>query len=374
MVINLLKDNDMKKVYNILLALVTVFAVSACGEDTDPIYDETNATASTLQTIAGNYVLSMESADFATFTYSAANFGMDVSVVYSLETSMDESFSQASELGSSTGDTSIEVAADKMNSTLMNWDVAPGTPTTVYFRIKSYVQNLSSRPTDMVLYSNVISSIITPYSSDKEYPKVWVIGDYCGWSFDTTQYLFCFEEDDVNYQGMVDFGEKAANGFKITGVAGWDDTCNWGTDGNAAAPSAEASSIVLISAAGSGNIACYSNRFYHFSFDKTTLTLKKGDSFNMLSIVGDASGSWDNDIDMEFDTAKQRFWTDVDFSDGEFKFRVDHDWAVSYGSKTEGLLDSGDNIKVSAGKYRVYVNMNNAGNLTYELSAKDYGK
>lgn len=369
----------MKKIYDILLALATVFAVSSCSEDIDPIYDEANSTASTLQTIAENYVLSMESTDFATFTYSAADFGMDVSVVYSLEAAVDENFSQTSELGSSTGSAeSITVTADKMNTALMNWDIAPEVPTTVYFRIKSYVQNLSSKPTNMVLYSNIISSVITPYSSDKEYPKVWVIGKYCEWSFDATQYLFCFEEDDVNYQGMVDFGEKAADGFKITGVANWDDnTCNWGIDGDAAAPSAEASSIVLISSGGSGNITCYSNRFYHFSFDKTTLTLKKGDSFNVLSLIGDAGSQlagWANDIDMEFDTAKQRFWADVDFSDGEFKFRVDHDWTVSYGSTTEGLLDSGDNIKVSAGKYRVYVDLNNAGNLTYELSSKDYGK
>ena len=43
-----------------------------------------------------------------------------------------------------------------------------------------------------------------------------------------------------NYQGMVDFGEKAASGFKITGIAGWQDDCNWGTDSSAAAPEAEA--------------------------------------------------------------------------------------------------------------------------------------
>ena len=37
------------------------------------------------------------------------------------------------------------------------------------------------------------------------------------------------------------------------------------------------------------------------------------------------------------------------------------------------MLDSGDNIKVPAGKYRIYVNLNNSAAMTYELNAEDYG-
>ena len=108
------------------------------------------------------------------------------------------------------------------------------------------------------------------------------------------------------------------------------------------------------------------------------MVLKKGNSFTTLSIIGDAgaqvSGWGTAEVDMNFDTAKQRFWADVEFAEGEVKFRVDHDWGTSFGSATEGKLDSGDNIKVPAGKYRVYVNMNNANDMTYELNEKDFGK
>ena len=322
----------MKKIYYTLFVCLMGLLTFSCSEDTDPIHNSEDTTPSPLNAINDSYTLDAPNSQFATVKFPATNFGISV----------------------------------------------PETPETVYFSIKAYVQKLSSKPTAMVAYSNVISSTISPYSGEREYPKVWVIGDYCGWSHDATQFLFCFEEDDKNYQGMVDFGEKAASGFKITGIAGWQDDCNWGTDSSAAAPEAEASTVQLISSGGSGNISCYSKRFYHLSFDKTSLVLKKGNSFTTLSIIGDAgaqvSGWGTAEVDMNFDTAKQRFWADVEFAEGEVKFRIDHDWGTSFGSATEGKLDSGDNIKVPAGKYRVYVNMNNANDMTYELNEKDFGK
>lgn len=369
----------MKKIYSALLMFLLGFITFSCSEDKDPVYNDADAVASNLTAINETYVLDAATSDFATFNYSAADFGLNVSCLYSLEASLSPDFKNSKELASAADATKgLEVTAEKMNSMLLGWDVEAETPTVVYFRVKAFVQDLSSKPTAMLVYSNTITSTISAYDGEKEYPKVWVIGDYCGWSHDNSQFLFCFEEDDVKYQGMVDFGAKAADGFKITGIAGWDDSCNWGTDGDAAAPGAEAGSVQLISSGGSGNISCYSHRFYHLSFDKTTLMLTKGISFDALSIVGDAgsqvSGWGGSEVDLEFDAAKQRFWADVEFAAGEIKFRADHDWTASWGSVTAGMLDGGDNIKVSAGKYRVYVNMNNAGSMTYELSEKDFGK
>ena len=105
---------------------------------------------------------------------------------------------------------------------------------------------------------------------------------------------------------------RTANGFKLSGEAGWNDACNWGTDGDAAAPETEAPSITLISSGGSGNIMVYSKRFYRFVFDRSTLTLSNKLSFNSMGIIGDATpGGWDTDTEMNFDTQKQRFWVDV---------------------------------------------------------------
>ena len=153
---------------------------------------------------------------------------------------------------------------------------------------------------------------MTVTTAERTYPQVWVIGDYCGWNFDNAQGLFCFSGDEVTYEAIVDLGEKAANGFKLSGEAGWNDACNWGTDGDAAAPETEAPSITLISSGGSGNIMVYSKRFYRFVFDRSTLTLSNKLSFNSMGIIGDATpGGWDTDTEMNFDTQKQRFWVDV---------------------------------------------------------------
>lgn len=368
----------MKKIYNLFLLFLLGLTAFSCSEEKDPIYDNADGKASTLDAINGDYVLNAANDNFATFKFSKADFGVNVATQYTIQASLTQEFTEAKDLESNTyPESGFLVTSAKMNAALLGWDATPGTPVTVYFRTMAYVLNLSSKPTAMVLYSNVISSSITPFSGEKEYPKVWIIGDYCGWSHDKSQFLFSFASNDT-YQAIVDFGEKAASGFKVTGIAGWDDSCNWGTDGNATAPEAEASSIPLISSGGSSNISCYSNRFYRLKFSTTTLVLSKDLSFKTLSIVGDAgsqvSGWGGAEVDLNFDTTKQRFWADVEFANGEFKFRTDHDWGTSFGSKTEGKLDGGDNIKVSAGKYRVYVNISNPDDMTYELNAKDYGK
>ena len=90
--------------------------------------------------------------------------------------------------------------------------------------------------------------------------------------------------------------------------------------------------------------------------------------------MGDGVGSWDNDLVMEFDASTQRFWVDATLTAGEIKFRLDGAWTTSFGSTTEGMLDGSDNIKVPAGNYRIYVNLNNSAAMTYELNADDYGQ
>ena len=247
--------------------------------------------------------------------------------------------------------------------------VPSGEPTDVDFYISATIGTDFEK-----FYSAPATVRMTVTTAERTYPQVWVIGDYCGWNFDNAQGLFCFSGDEVTYEAIVDLGEKAANGFKLSGEAGWNDACNWGTDGDAAAPETEAPSITLISSGGSGNIMVYSKRFYRFVFDRSTLTLSNKLSFNSMGIIGDATpGGWDTDTEMNFDTQKQRFWVDVTLTAGEFKFRADNDWAINFGGADGRLSQNGDNIKATAGNYRVYATLNNSAEITYELNAGDYG-
>ena len=307
--------------------------------------------------------------EIQTFTWDAADFGVLTQINYSIEAAVGDGAPVV--LFSDLTGTSTEQPYESINTKLVyDVGVEPDTPTAVNFYVSATIGTDYKK-----VYSEPVSVTMTVTKAERVYPTVWVIGDYCGWSHDNSQLLFSFLDDEINYEGVIDFGEKAANGFKLTGIAGWDDSCNWGLDGEAEKPEAEASSITLISSGGSGNIDIYSKRFYRFAFDRSSLTLTKSLSFDQLGIVGDGVGSWDNDLVMEFDAKTQRFWVDATLVAGEIKFRLDGAWDTSFGSATEGMLDdSGDNIKVPAGNYRIYVNLNNSAAMTYELNAEDYGQ
>ena len=306
------------------------------------------------------------------FSWEAADYGAPTQVTYSLEAALDQTSDKVAIL-SGLAKTEAVVTYEDLNRVLFNdLQVPEGQPTELKFYVGSVLSAGSSISSYPKVYSEPITITVTVTAAEKVYPKVWVIGDYCGWGHDKSQFLFDFAGDDKVYQGVVDFGEKAANGWKITGVGKWDDNCNWGGD-EAATYEPEAAKTQLINGGGSKDLKHYSKRFYHFSFEKGTLLLTKTIGFDQIGVIGDFNG-WGADVVMNFDAKKQKFYADVEFpADGGFKFRLDGAWDVAYGIEGDVLTTAGGNIDVKAGNYRVYLNMNNYGAITYELSKGDYG-
>ena len=352
-----------------MLAAAAGLFVACQKLDEAKVFSPEQVVSPVLHALPAEIVITSENmGEIQTFTWDAADFGVLTQINYSIEAAVGDEAPVV--LFSDLTGTSTEQPYESINTKLVyDVGVEPDTPTAVNFYVSATIGTDYKK-----VYSEPVSVTMTVTKAERVYPTVWVIGDYCGWSHDNSQFLFSFLDDEINYEGVIDFGEKAANGFKLTGIAGWDDSCNWGLDGEAEKPEAEASSITLISSGGSGNIDIYSKRFYRFAFDRSSLTLTKSLSFDQLGIVGDGVGSWDNDLVMEFDAKTQRFWVDATLVAGEIKFRLDGAWDTSFGSATEGMLDSGDNIKVPAGNYRIYVNLNNSAAMTYELNAEDYGQ
>ena len=355
--------------YATMLAAAAGLFVACQKLDEAKVFSPEQVVSPVLHALPAEIVITSENmGEIQTFTWDAADFGVLTQINYSIEAAVGDEAPVV--LFSDLTGTSTEQPYESINTKLVyDVGVEPDTPTAVNFYVSATIGTDYKK-----VYSEPVSVTMTVTKAERVYPTVWVIGDYCGWSHDNSQLLFSFLDDEINYEGVIDFGEKAANGFKLTGIAGWDDSCNWGLDGEAEKPEAEASSITLISSGGSGNIDIYSKRFYRFAFDRSSLTLTKSLSFDQLGIVGDGVGSWDNDLVMEFDAKTQRFWVDATLVAGEIKFRLDGAWDTSFGSATEGMLDSGDNIKVPAGNYRIYVNLNNSAAMTYELNAEDYGQ
>lgn len=295
-------------------------------------------------------------------------------MLYALYASDSQDFGKQEKLAATIGGTTVTVKQSALNSVILNLGGEPGAEFTVYLRLDSWLANNKNMAVESSLArSGVLSATFVPYSQlilDKDvYDHVWVQGDYCGWSHDKSQFLYNYNKDGKTFTGVIDFGEKAANGIKFTGAASWDaSTGNWGSE--AQAEEAEAKSLKLVNGDGAQNITCYSKRFYAFSLDKNSLMLTKDWGANVIGIVG-GFNDWGNsglpDTEMNYNADYVRFWADVDFtSDTEIKFRADGKWDYNWGKDC-----GGDNLPVSAGKYRIYLDLNKK---SVELNTSMYGK
>ena len=362
----------MKKLFYTIIAFAGILAASCSTDEDKLVFDPSSSVAPTLGTLAGT-TLSSDGADL-TFEFTEPSYNIDAAKIYTLYISDSQDFSKQEKLAATVSGTTVTVKQSALNSAILNLGGVADAEFTVYLRLDSWVANNKNTAVESSLtQSNVISATFVPYSQlilDKDiYDHVWVMGDYSGWSHDNSQFLYNYNKDGKTFTGVIDFGEKAANGIKFTGAASWDaSTGNWGSE--AQAEEAEAKSLKLVNGDGAQNITCYSKRFYAFSLDKNSLMLTKDWGANVIGIVG-GFNDWGNsglpDTEMNYNADYVRFWADVDFtSDTEIKFRADGKWDYNWGKDC-----GGDNLPVSAGKYRIYLDLNKK---SVELSTSMYGK
>ena len=358
----------MKKLLYSILALAGVTFASCTQEHIDVQYIPENAVAPVLGDIQG-CALEDGGADIVV-DYTKADFGVMTATAQNLYVSKSEDMADMKKAKATFGENTITLKQSDLNIVALEFADA-GTEVEMYFAI---VANLNTDKGAAVagteLQSNVVKATFKSFVADvlptEKFDKVWVIGDYCGWDHGKTQFLFDYTSSGNIYSGIVDFADKAANGFKLTGVAGWDDTCNWGLEDNTTAE-AEATSLQLITGGGSQDIKCYAKRFYGFEYDKASMVLKKSWGADQIGVIG-LNGDWDNDIVMEYNPVWTRFYVDIEAAaDTEMKFRADAGWDLNWGVD---CAQGGDNIPVAAGKYRVYFNPATG---LIELSASKYG-
>ncbi|MBO8480088.1 MAG: SusF/SusE family outer membrane protein [Bacteroidetes bacterium] len=321
-------------------------------------------------------VTSENMGELVTFTWDAADFGVKTQINYAVEAAYGaDTVVVLTGLTSTSAQTTLEVlnAPLALASKDGGLGIPVDSPTEVNFLVSATIGDTFGK-----YYSEGVPVMMTVTQAERTYPMIYVIGDFCGWADGQTQELFSFSGDETTYSGVIGFGGKASSGFKIRGTAtGWSDDSNWGTDGNAPAPDAEAKSITLISSGGSGNISAYSKNFYRFSFNRSTLVLTNELSFDALYLVGSAAGlTWDSskpENQMTFDTERQLFYIDYTLNEGD-EIKVLTDNGTWFGGTADGGLNTQDNIKIPAsGNYRVYINLNNPNEMTWELNAADYG-
>ena len=363
----------MKKLLYSIMALAGLTMASCTQEHIDVQYIPANAVAPTLGAIEG-CDLSDGGADIVV-EYTKADFGVATANAHNLYIAKTEDMADMKKAKATFTDTTISLTQADLNVVALDFAEA-GTEVDLYFAV---VANLNTDKGAAVagsdLRSNVVKATFKSYVADvlptEKFDKVWVIGNYCGWDHAKTQFLFDYTASGNVYSGVIDFADAegvslANTGFKLTGIAGWDDTCNWGEE-TKATEADEPASIQLITGGGSQDIMRYAKRFYGFEFDKTTLVLKKAWSADQIGIIG-LNGDWNNDIVMEYNAKWTRFYADIDAAaDTEMKFRADAGWDLNWGVD---CAQGGDNIKVAAGQYRVYFNPATG---LIEFNAKAYG-
>lgn len=372
---------------------LVAMAAASCAEEPMVQYNPEKTVAPVLEgPEAESFVLAEDKSKevFGTFTFSEADFGVPTAVRYTLYADLKgNDFAYAKKIKSL--DTPLEGApsfapeVSEINSIVLKFikdRTAEGEELNpvadVEFRLTAEWMG-EGNPTGVVLHSNVLSYNVTVFIVKSEdvdysvYEKVWVIGNYCGWNFDNTQFLYNLEGDDVKYQGIIGFGGKAADGWKMSGVANWDDSCNWGCE-DGVEYEAEAATTQLINDGGSKDIKHYSKNFYHISYNKTSLELSISLGFNEVGVIG-LGGDWTEGVPMTFDAKKQLFYADVDVpSATEFKFWFDKSWDVyDLGGDMTALTKGGDNIAIDAGKYRIVLDLMNFDAPTARISEDEYG-
>lgn len=318
-----------------------------------------------------------------TFVWDAADFGVRAQVNYAIDAEYDGQDGQTRRVNIQSGitDTFLEMTYEEVNYiTGLEADLGGlGVPLETPSRVRFYVGASVGNSKD-VYWSAPRELELTVIYAEPRYPNVWVIGKYSNWDHARSQYLFSFGNNN-EYNGIIDFGVNAVDnnggsaddvGFKITGAATWNNaTGNWGAGADRA--EAEDGEIQLVN--NGGNIAnVYSKRYYSFAFNSTTLVLTREYAFDKLVVYGSAIGSQEQT--MNFNTIDQKFWLDAVLTDGELSFALaDGAERTVLGSTTAGILDdSGTPVAATGGSWRIYVNLNNPDERTYELNAEDYGK
>ena len=361
-----------------MLSLFAVLAVASCVEEKLAVFTPEDTQAQVLGEIAGCALA--EDGEDLTITYDPASFSVTTPVSYSFYMATSGS-KEGNKLTASISEGTISIKQKDLNSAILGMGCSSDTEVALdFWLVASLANDKGAAIAGSEVESNVVTAKFVAYSTDindvDKYEHVWIIGSSAtigGWDHGKVyQYLYNYRKDGKTFEGLIDYGEEtAAGGWKLTGIAGWDDSCNWGSE--AQAEEAEASSITLISSGASKDIKCYSKRFYKWEFDKEALTLKKVYGFNNVGLVGALPGSdWnpaDPNLKMEYNAYKHRFYIDYTFeSETEIKFTCDDAWTLNWGAELAG---GEGNIKAPAGSYRIYLDLNA---MEYKFDAKMFGQ
>lgn len=197
--------------------------------------------------------------------------------------------------------------------------------------------------------------------------QYYVVGGVQGWSDSKKTCLFTPE----NQKNVLSYTTKWTGAWDLK-VWDADHFGNWDAAWGCAVDGDNSPSGALINS-GAQAISAPSADFYTFTIDMNTMTYtwtKLADQapteYTNISLIGEFNG-WAGDFELEQVTPHNWYAVFTQETDGQLKFRANHDWNTNWGyggDKEWNVADSfnkigtngGGNIWVPAGTYAVYLN------------------
>ncbi len=327
-------------IISVLLAGVAL--MSSCSDDiTSPVLDlRQSATLHELQTSDIKITKENAAQEFPEISWERADYGKGAVVNYAVY--LTNSNTGKKSLLGETGDTKLRFSNSEMNGILAQLGAYPGVSNEYVITLTSHAFDA---PEDAAVNEiKFKASVYDPNVDNITWPFAYVAVGYPDWDF-TNAYLIGDPDEDGVYQGWV----KVDNPSSYAILKGDD----------------------LTQVLATGGVGEASQGFFEITL-KADGTITQSSSYNSWGLIGDAtSGGWDSDIDMEFDEST-RLWTVVtSLSSGEFKFRANDDWTISYGgddSNSGALVAGGSNLKVTqSSPYIVTMDLTHAGKYQYSL-------
>ena len=329
-------------------------------EEREELLVESNGSAMVLDLSADKLILdeNFPANPALTVTWKPAVYSVPVEIKYSLEVSSTETFETAHVLTSTLESQNYASFTNKeINEAAKKIGLLPYVAKNMYFRVKSYIGSTNSLQQTSV----VTNILLTPYAASPtyEYTDLYLIGDATagGWDNAATNMNLLPLLKTSNSKVYEFTGFFKTGGFKIIKDKGsWE--AQYGSGGTG----------VLSTDGGSGNISIAQDGYYKLSINTAALTYTlvsipaPTTTYNSISIIGSVKGNWDTDTQLIKSSFNPHLWmiTGVELNAGEFKFRANNDWAVSWGINSEFFGTTtigGANIPLSSEwKYDIYFN------------------
>ena len=359
---------------NITKSFIALFALLALSCNTDDVQDRPvvqGIDAPVLEAPeTGNvYTLNPDTMDQLAerFVWSAANLGTGIIPNYAIQIgAQGQNFATPATVGITSGTLQFAASHSILNAALLTLGATPYETASFEVRIKAYVG-------DVVMYSNAVEMIITPYTT--ETPRLWIPGGYqaesgygANFSYETAPQLKSLAYGNFEFEGYMYIANTITspdNGFKFATQPNENGT-NYGST---------ASDGVLSATA--GNITATAG-YYLVKANPSLLTYSLTPA--NWGIIGNSTpGGWENSTPMTYDAATKKWTLTVALTaqnapDNGWKFRANNAWDLNLGDTVANASDgtlvySGANIGVAtAGTYVITLDLSNPRAYTYTIT------